>query len=66
LPAGTSPGPRTRATNIDPVEVERIWTDAQQLGDNLRRSGVGADAVEIRDDAPLQERLLAHPGRDPR
>ncbi len=51
---------------IDPVEVERIWADAQQLGENLRQSGVCAAAVEIRRDAPLQERLLAHLGRDPR
>jgi uncharacterized protein (TIGR03086 family) len=52
--------------HIEPVEVERIWADAQQLGDNLRRSGVCAEAVEIGDDAPLQDRLLAHLGRDPR
>jgi uncharacterized protein (TIGR03086 family) len=51
---------------IDAAEVERIWADAQQLGDNLRRSGVCAEAVELGDEAPLQDRLLAHLGRDPR
>jgi uncharacterized protein (TIGR03086 family) len=52
--------------DIDPAEVERIWADVQELGDNIRRPGVCGPAVEISDDAPPQERLLAHLGRDPR
>jgi len=52
--------------HLDPAEVERIWADAQELGDNLRQPGVCAPPVEIADDAPRQDRLLAHLGRDPR
>jgi uncharacterized protein (TIGR03086 family) len=52
--------------HIDPQEVERIWAHARELGDNLRRPGVCAPAVEIGDEAPEQDRLLAYLGRDPR
>jgi uncharacterized protein (TIGR03086 family) len=51
---------------LDPGEVERIWTDVHELGDNIRQKGVCAEAVEIGDYAPLQDRLLAYLGRDPR
>ena len=59
-----------RATGQDekiaPDEVERVWADVQELGDNIRQKGVCGDAVEISDEAPLQDRLLAYLGRDPR
>jgi uncharacterized protein (TIGR03086 family) len=51
---------------IDPGEVERIWVDVHELGDNIRQKGVCAEAVAISDDAPMQDRLLAYLGRDPR
>jgi uncharacterized protein (TIGR03086 family) len=50
---------------IDPSEVARIWAWAQQLGDNLRTPGVCGPAVEVPEDAPLQDRLLGILGRDP-
>jgi uncharacterized protein (TIGR03086 family) len=52
--------------HIDPVEIERIWADARQLGDNLRQPGVCAPPVELEGDASPQDRLLAYLGRDPR
>jgi uncharacterized protein (TIGR03086 family) len=52
--------------HIEPREVERVWADVQDLGDNLRQSGVCGPAVEIGDDASAQDRLLAYLGRDPR
>jgi uncharacterized protein (TIGR03086 family) len=52
--------------HLDPAEVERIWTDARELGDNLRQPGICAAPVKIADDAPLQDRVLAYLGRDPR
>ncbi len=52
--------------HIEPGEVERVWADVQDLGDNLRQSGVCGPAVEIGDDASEQDRLLAYLGRDPR
>ena len=52
--------------HIEPREVERVWGDVQDLGDNLRQGGVCGPPVEIRDDASQQDRLLAFLGRDPR
>jgi uncharacterized protein (TIGR03086 family) len=52
--------------HIEPREVERVWADVQDLGDNLRQSEVCGPAVEIGDDASAQDRLLAYLGRDPR
>lgn len=58
-----------RATGQDetlpPAEVERVYADAQQLGDTLRRSGACGPPVTIPDAAPLQDRLLAYLGRTP-
>jgi uncharacterized protein (TIGR03086 family) len=51
---------------IEPGEVERVWADVHELGDNIRQPGVCAEAVEIGDDAPMQARLPAYLGRDPR
>jgi uncharacterized protein (TIGR03086 family) len=50
---------------IDPAHVERIWTAAQGLGENLRRPGVCGPEVPVPADAPLQDRLLGLLGRDP-
>ena len=38
---------------------------ARGLGDNLRRSGVCGAAIEVPEDAPLQDRLLGLLGRRP-
>lgn len=58
-----------RATGQDetlpPDEVERIWADAQQMGDDLRLDGVCGPPVPISGDAPLQDRLIALLGRTP-
>lgn len=58
-----------RATGQDETlpaaEVERVYEEAQQLGDNLRLEGVCGPPVDVPDDAPLQDRLLAFLGRTP-
>lgn len=58
-----------RATGQDETlpaaEVERVYRDAQALGDNLRQAGVCGPPVDVPDDAPLQDRLLAFLGRTP-
>lgn len=52
--------------HLDQAEVERVWADVRELGDNLRQPGVCGPAVELGGDATSQDRLLAHLGRDPR
>ncbi|RJL32760.1 TIGR03086 family metal-binding protein [Bailinhaonella thermotolerans] len=62
---------------IDPADVERMWADARSipadLVERLRTPGAFGPGVEILGpevplppDAPLQHRLLAFFGRDPR
>lgn len=57
---------------IDPTEVERLWPEAQQLGDDMRTPGafgsgivVYGPEVRVPVEAPLQDRLLGLLGRDP-
>lgn len=58
-----------RATGQDETlpaeEVARVYSDALELGDSLRREGICGPAVEVAADAPLQDRLLAFLGRTP-
>lgn len=53
-------------TTLDPAEVERVWAQAEQLGDALRSPGVCGQPVEIPEDSSRQDQLLAYLGRDPR
>lgn len=57
---------------IDPQEVERMWPDAQNIGEELRTPGafgpgivVFGPEVAVPADAPLQDRLLGLMGRHP-
>lgn len=58
-----------RATGQDETlpadQVGRVYADALSLSDNLRAGGVCGPAVEVADDAPEQDKLLAHLGRQP-
>jgi len=58
-----------RATGQDETlpadQVSRVYADALSLGDNLRAGGVCGPVVEVAEDAPEQDRLLAHLGRQP-
>jgi len=51
---------------LDPELVEAVWTETSAHVDELAASGLFAAPVAISDDAPLQARLLALTGRDPR
>ncbi|MBH0123468.1 TIGR03086 family metal-binding protein [Rhodococcus sp. HM1] len=51
---------------LDPDLVAAVWADLQPQKDMLAASGLFADPVPVPDDAPLQDRLLALTGRDPR
>ncbi len=51
---------------LDEKLVEAAWTIFEPQRDTLAASGLFADPVAIDDDAPLQLRLLAITGRDPR
>lgn len=51
---------------IDPTEIARIRSDAEELGDAMRAPNVIGDPVTPPADADDQERLLAFLGRDPR
>ena len=52
---------------IDPAEVESAWQAVRSADDTVLRShGAFAPAIELPADAPLQDRLLAFLGRDPR
>jgi uncharacterized protein (TIGR03086 family) len=51
---------------LDPDLVEAVWSVFEPQKDTLAASGLFASPVPIPDDAPLQQRLLAVTGRDPR
>jgi uncharacterized protein (TIGR03086 family) len=52
--------------DLDPELVEAVWTVFEPQKDTLAASGLYAPPVPLPDDAPLQARLLAVTGRDPR
>ena len=51
---------------LDSELVEAVWTVFEPQKDTLAASGLYAPPVPLPDDAPLQQRLLAVTGRDPR
>ncbi|NEM90537.1 TIGR03086 family metal-binding protein [Galbitalea soli] len=51
---------------LDPALVEATWTIFEPQRATLAASGLYASPVELGDDVPLQDRLLALTGRDPR
>jgi uncharacterized protein (TIGR03086 family) len=51
---------------IEQVEIARIRTQVDGLGEALRSPGVCKDPVEVPDDASEQDKLLAFLGRRPR
>jgi uncharacterized protein (TIGR03086 family) len=51
---------------LDAALVEAVWTVFEPQKDTLAASGLFSPPVELGDDAPLQARLLAITGRDPR
>lgn len=51
---------------LDPDLVAAVWADIEPQRDMLAASGLFAAPVPVSDDAPLQDRLLALTGRDPR
>jgi len=52
--------------HLDDHLIEAVWTVFEPQQDTLQASGLYAAPVPIPDDAPLQSRLLAVTGRDPR
>ena len=51
---------------LDPDVVEAVWSVFESQQDTLAASGLYAPPVPLPEDAPLQSRLLAITGRDPR
>ncbi|NLU65454.1 TIGR03086 family protein [Rhodococcus sp. HNM0563] len=51
---------------LNPGLVDAVWTDLQSQRDVLASSGLFGPPVQIPDDAPVQDRLIALTGRDPR
>ena len=51
---------------LDSELVEAVWTVFEPQQDTLAASGLFKSRVPIPDDAPIQSRLLAVTGRDPR
>lgn len=51
---------------LDPALVDALWVDLEPQRDMLAASGLFAAPVPISGDAPVQDRLLALTGRDPR
>ncbi len=51
---------------LDAEIVAAVWTVFEPQKDTLAASGLYASPVPLPDDAPLQHRLLAVTGRDPR
>ncbi|MFZ2177662.1 MAG: TIGR03086 family metal-binding protein [Rhodococcus sp. (in: high G+C Gram-positive bacteria)] len=52
--------------SLDPALVEAVWSDLDAQRDMLAESGLFDPPVDVPDDAPLQDRLIALTGRDPR
>lgn len=52
--------------HLDDLLVEATWTIFEPQQEALALSGLYARPIEMPDDAPLQARLLAITGRDPR
>jgi uncharacterized protein (TIGR03086 family) len=52
--------------HLDDALVEAVWTVFEPQKDTLAASGLYAPPVPLAEDAPLQFRLLAVTGRDPR
>jgi uncharacterized protein (TIGR03086 family) len=52
--------------HLDDELVEAVWSVFAPQKDSLASTGLYASPVEVADDAPLQHRLLALTGRDPR
>ncbi|GAA4482224.1 TIGR03086 family metal-binding protein [Rhodococcus olei] len=52
--------------NLDPALVAGVWEVLDQQRDMLVASGLFANPVAVPDGAPLQDRLIALTGRDPR
>ncbi len=53
-------------TTMPPDLVQGLWDVVAPQAEEWRALGVFGPAVEVSDDAPLQDRLLALTGRDPR
>ncbi|MFD1814628.1 TIGR03086 family metal-binding protein [Rhodococcus gannanensis] len=51
---------------LDPALVTAVWEVFDEQRDMLGASGLFATPVSVPDDAPLQDRLVALTGRDPR
>ena len=51
---------------LDPALVQAMWDEFLPQAELWRSMGVFGPAVEVPDDAPLQERLLGLTGRQPR
>jgi uncharacterized protein (TIGR03086 family) len=51
---------------LDSALVDAVWADIEPQRDMLASSGLFAPPVAISDDAPVQDRLIALTGRDPR
>lgn len=52
--------------HLDDALVAGVWEVLDEQRDMLAASGLFAEPVPVPDDAPLQDRLLALTGRDPR
>jgi uncharacterized protein (TIGR03086 family) len=52
--------------HLDDLLVEATWTIFEPQQEALALSGLYARPIQMPDDAPLQARLLAITGRDPR
>jgi hypothetical protein len=53
-------------TSLPADLVQGLWDELAPQAEEWRKMGVFGPAVEVPDDAPLQDRLLALTGRDPR
>jgi uncharacterized protein (TIGR03086 family) len=50
---------------IEPAELPKLWATAESFGDAIRSENVCGPPVEVPDDAPEQDRLIAFLGRHP-
>jgi hypothetical protein len=53
-------------TSLPADLVQGLWDELAPQAEEWRKMSVFGPAVEVPDDAPLQDRLLALTGRDPR